>query len=189
MNFFGDLSNSTSIIKYNNFLNNDTIPNFEWLVFVCDIQYCNQYFDAINSPIKFDLIDYENDNIIIFNYNNVNIGFVYVYDNHKQNVFNNGDIMYWLRIKQFIGIREVVLFEPEQNKICKSLIEPKFSFFPFIFGKHDEQIIKKNNIHYAYYSILYKFFFCGMYEHLNMNIYILRITKNYVTLEQKRNHI
>lgn len=142
--------------KYCNFTNNKNIPSFEIMCIVYDIDHCNKLFKLYNLQVQFEEQDYENDNLIIINFDRINVAFVYVFNKQKQCTGNDGSIVFWLKHNNFIGLKHVILFKPKYEK-QNSLIKPRFSFFPYFFGERDKQIIYFNNIYYSYFCQIVDF--------------------------------
>ena len=167
-----------SLIKYYNFTNNKDIPLIDKLVFVFDIDIFNLYMsNFLSNELRFIEKDYLDDNIIVYecndNYNNTFIGYVLVLEKTNSTInFMLSNIKFKERI-----YKSIVLFVPEQKEIKNSLIKPYFSFFPYLLGEHDTNIIKKNKIYYNYLDI--KCVFCfGSFDHLNLEILELEYNKD-----------
>lgn len=141
----------TSANKYTNFTENNNIPNFEIMCFVHDVDHCNSFFKIRNINTQFEKNDYQNDNLIIINFNNTLVCFVYVFDyENMKGPRNPHDLMFWYKIKQFNGLKHTCIFKPRYAK-QNSLTKPYFSFFPYFFGEHDKQILYHNAMYKSYY--------------------------------------
>lgn len=156
-----------SITKYNNFTNNKNIPPMDNLVFVFDIDLFNLFMSKfIENSLKLTKEDYLENNIIVSKSNDDKIvGYVLILE------LTNSTINFMLsniKFKERI-YRSIILFIPEQKEIKNSITKPYFSYFPYFFGEHDNDIKIKNNIYRIYIDIKVKFCL-GLYNHLNMEI-------------------
>lgn len=161
------MSNSyKSLIKYKNFTNNKDIPLVDQIVFVFDIDLFNLCMSKFfSNEIRFTEKDYWEDNIIVCECSdNILIGYVLILEiTNSTTNFMLSNIKFKERI-----YRSMCLFIPEQNEIKNSLIKPYFSFFPYFFGEHDNNIKIKNNIYLNYIDIKVNLSFG--FGYLNMEI-------------------
>jgi hypothetical protein len=145
----------SKINKYCFFTKNENIPNFEILCFVYDKSHFNNFIKNYDYNYFLDTLDYTNDNIIIINFDNILVGFVYVFDdNKKMSPTVNKNIFFWLNIKQFVGLKHLILFRPKNDK-ANSLVKPYLNFFPYLFGEKDKIIEYHNKIYDSYYRTLF----------------------------------